>query len=218
LNVDGGLGLRQKELLAEDGGVSLAAYRQWETDRAATLERGAAPQYRVLISSQTTDAPPGDAIPVAVEFAVSQGRARGRRYGTLVHAVLRDVELDATSESIAALVEIAARSIGAPDEERDFARAAVEAALTHPLMHRARAASRCHREYPVMLKLDDGQLLDGVIDLAFVEDGAWNIVDFKTDISADSQLRDSYVRQLQWYGYALTRITGMSARGYLLGV
>ena len=68
------------------------------------------------------------------------------------------------------------------------------------------------------LKLDDGWLLDGVIDLAFVEDGAWIVVDFKTDVAADSELRDSYLRQLQWYGYALTRITGIPARAFLLGV
>ena len=37
LNVEGGLGLHQKEILAEDGGASLATYREWERQRADTL-------------------------------------------------------------------------------------------------------------------------------------------------------------------------------------
>jgi ATP-dependent helicase/nuclease subunit A len=219
LNVDGGLGLRQKELLAEDGGVSLAAYREWEAQRAETLERGSTPRYRVLLASQAATAPPGGEISVALEFAAGgEARPHGRRYGTLVHAVLRDVDLEAAPESIARLVDIAARSMGAPVEERDAAFEAVKAALAHPLLLRARAAERSHREYPVMLKLEDGWLLDGVIDLAFVENGSWNIVDFKTDVATDSVLRGSYVRQLQWYGYALTQITGIPARAFLLGL
>ncbi len=128
------------------------------------------------------------------------------------------LKLDASAESIAQLLELAARSIGAPSEERDAARVAVKAALAHPLLRRARAAARCHREYPVTLELEGGGLLDGVIDLAFVENGTWIIVDFKTDIGVNSELRESYTRQLQWYGYALTRITGLPARAFLLGV
>ncbi len=57
---------------------------------------------------------------------------------------------------------------------------AIEAALAHPLMARARAAARIHREYPVTLPLEQaGAILEGVIDLAFIENGAWVIVDFK---------------------------------------
>jgi ATP-dependent helicase/nuclease subunit A len=68
-----------------------------------------------------------------------------------------------------------------------------------------------------MLKLDDGRLMEGIIDLAFVEDGAWVIVDFKTDADV-SRAREQYQRQLQWYASALTRLTGLPARAYLLGV
>ncbi len=119
------------------------------------------------------------------------------------------------------LATLGARSIGAPTEESDAAVAAVEAALAHPLLARARAVAlergRLHREYPITLRLDDGRLLEGVIDLAFVENDAWIIVDFKTDADG-SELRAQYQRQLQWYGYALARLTGMPARGWLLAL
>ena len=213
LDVEGGLGLRQQEILAEDGGKSLAAYRTWQEERARLLESGATPEYRVLVPSQAADAVPGDAIAIETTEAGVPARLGGRRFGTLVHSVLRDVSLDARREAISKLAKLNARAIGATPEETAAAVVAVEATLAHPLLDRARAAKRCHREYPVTLKLADGALIEGVIDLAFVEDGAWVIVDFKTD-----DRPEQYERQLQWYGYALSRLTGMSARGWLLGV
>ena len=56
----------------------------------------------------------------------------------------------------------------------------------HPLLARARAAQRCHREMPMMLPLGDGKMLEAVIDLAFVENGEWTIVDFKSDAEMSS--------------------------------
>ena len=56
--------------------------------------------------------------------------------------------------------------------------------LGHDLLARARrAAARgaCRRETPVTLTLEDGTLVEGVVDLAFEEDGAWIVVDYKTD-------------------------------------
>ena len=68
-----------------------------------------------------------------------------------------------------------------------------------------------------MLRADGGRLMEGIIDLAFVEDDTWIIVDFKTDVDVFAH-GGQYQRQLQWYAHALTRLTGMPARPYLLGV
>jgi ATP-dependent exoDNAse (exonuclease V) beta subunit len=227
LNVDARGGLRYEKLLADDNGVSLSAYRAWQRERAALIESAAKPEFRILRVSEAKD-PPGDPIPVTVESVVkAQGRPGGRRFGTLMHAVLRDVAFESSRDAIAKLVELNARSIGAPVDESDAARSAVEAALVHPLMTRARAAGRIHREYPVTLPLDEGTLteggavLEGVIDLAFMENGGWVIVDFKTDTDSSSESgarREQYRRQLQWYGYALQRLTGLPAKAYLLEV
>ena len=59
--------------------------------------------------------------------------------------------------------------------------------------------------------------MEGIIDLAFVENDAWVIVDFKTDADISGS-RAQYQRQLQWYASALSRLTGLPARAYLLGV
>jgi ATP-dependent exoDNAse (exonuclease V) beta subunit len=205
-----------RRVLADDGGQSLSAYRAWQTERAATIFSAAKPEFEVFLASQSTDAPPEA---TAVEYIVVDRSARegGRRFGTLVHAVIGQTPLDAGPEEIARWAALNGRILGSPAGEIDAAREAVEAALKHPLIARARAAERCHREYPVTLKLDGGRLLEGIIDLAFVEQGAWVVVDFKTDAEvADHRAR--YQRQLQWYVHALARLTGMEGRGILLGV
>jgi len=53
--------------------------------------------------------------------------------------------------------------------------------------------------------------------LGETEDGAWIIVDFKTDADAGPR-REQYERQLQWYAHALTTLTGMPARAHLLSL
>ncbi len=224
LNVTAGVGMRQEKILAEDGGATLATYREWQRERDALIAAGSQPQYRILLASQTSEQPPGDPISVTIErVAKAEGRPGGRRFGTLMHAVLRDIPFGAPEQNrdtISQLVVLHARSIGATAEEIAAANKSVEALLAHPLIARAQRAQRLHREYPVTLPLDGGALgtiVEGVIDLAFVEDGAWTIVDFKTD--ADTQeRRGRYELQLRWYGYALEHLTGMRARAILFEV
>jgi ATP-dependent helicase/nuclease subunit A len=145
------------------------------------------------------------------------GRPAGRRFGTLVHEVLRDIDLSGDRDSVASMARMHGRLLGASAEEIDAAVEAVSAALAHPLLDRARSAERCHRELPVMLKLDANKLLEGAIDLAFLERGTWIILDFKTD--ADLPARQAhYRRQLLWYGLALAQTSRLPVRAWLLSV
>ncbi len=208
--------------LDQDGGRSLAEYQAWQAERESVLREGARPEVSVFLASQAVEAPPGP--PIEVEFlstAVAGRKVAGRRFGSLVHACLRDVGFEAAPEGVKRLVELNAelnaRVLGAPEEETRAAVVAVEGALRHPIFARARAAERRHREYPVTLRLDADRMLEGVVDLAFVEKGAWVVVDFKTDVDL-SERRVAYERQLRWYAYALARLTGIEARGVLLGV
>jgi ATP-dependent exoDNAse (exonuclease V) beta subunit len=130
--------------------------------------------------------------------------------------LLRDVPLDGAREPAERLARVHARLLGATEEEVEAAVDAVMAALAHPVMSRARAAARVHREYAVLLP-HEGRMLEAVIDLAFVENGAWTVVDFKTD--ADFPARQAHYRvQVLWYAYALARISGMPVAGVLLSV
>jgi len=210
-------GLRQAELLKDDGGASSSAYQAWRDERAETIAAASRPEFEVFLASQAADSPPDAAVVDAGVRHASHNDVTGRRFGTLVHAVLRDVPLDADRATIRQWAQLNGRILGAHVEEIEAACARVHAALDAPLLHRARAAQRKHREYPVMLRVDDQRLMEGVIDLAFVENNAWVIVDFKTDADIAGH-SPQYQRQLQWYASALSRLTGLPARAYLLAV
>lgn len=71
-----------------------------------------------------------------------------------------------------------------------------------------------------MLRLGDGKLAEGVLDLAFRdsqqgEGAAWTVVDFKTDRELAPR-RAEYEAQVRLYVEAVTRATGEPARGVLL--
>lgn len=61
----------------------------------------------------------------------------------------------------------------------------------------------------------DGTLIDGIVDLAFHEDGEWRIVDFKTDQEVEQAL-DAYLRQVQLYAMAVSKATDRPSQGILM--
>jgi ATP-dependent exoDNAse (exonuclease V) beta subunit len=145
-------------------------------------------------------------------------RPTGPRFGTLVHAVLAAVALDGSPLAIADTAELQARVLGASPEEIAAAREVVAAVLAHPFLARAREAhtrGRCRRETPVAGTGPDGQLLEGVLDLAFEDELGWTILDFKTTAQAAGML-DRYRRQVATYAWLVRRATGRDVRAVLL--
>ncbi|MCS7026647.1 MAG: UvrD-helicase domain-containing protein [Bryobacteraceae bacterium] len=192
----------------------LGEYRAWVKTRQQALERGRRPSIEVLLASEAQQAPEGWQDRVVIQSAPPfSGRPSGKRFGALVHSVLREIRLGALRSEIEQAARLQARILGADRQETEAATLAVEAALRHPLIDRARAAEQVHREYPVFLPLEDGRVFEGVIDLAFLQDGTWNVVDFKTESNVAL-----YVPQIAWYAYALSNITALPTKAYLLRV
>jgi len=145
------------------------------------------------------------------------GRPRGKRFGSLVHAILAAVDLRGDADHVRRIGANHARLVGATPEERDAAIVAVRAALSHPLMLRAaEAADRgaLRREVPVVVSNPDG-LVEGVVDLAFEEAGAWTVIDFKTDAEIDHR-RPIYEAQVRAYADAIGVATQRPANPVLL--
>ena len=154
-------------------------------------------------------------------------RPRGKRFGTLVHATLAAVALDAGTDAIALSVRAEGRMVGATEIEIAAAASAVAAALRHPILVRARNSQDYRRETPVFLRQPDGTIVEGIADLAFREPApasrspgeppaAWTIVDFKTDARAEDH--PQYLEQLRHYCAAVTAATGAPAKGVILTV
>jgi ATP-dependent helicase/nuclease subunit A len=218
LDVPSGFGLRQEDILAAEPAAraaeGVARHQQWKQERQQTLDCGRIPAFRIVSPTDGLEDPP-QRRPIHVESVPTvAGRPGGPRFGILIHAILRDLDLEGASDRIAPLARVHARLLHAPRDEADAAAAAVEAAWAHPLLCRARAAPRRHRELPIHFRLEDGRLLEGVIDLAFIERDAWVVVDFKSDSGSAAR----YERQLQWYLYALSRLTGRPSVGHLLRI
>ena len=223
LRAEVNLGLRLETVLAEDAEGEAARrsserYEAWKRGRLDTVVHGVRPRLDLFIATHAPEAPPGLETSITVEAVVREGRpAFGRRFGSLVHALFREADLGADRAAVASLARLHARLVGSREEEIGAAVEAVVAALGHPLIEGARRAGRCYREMPLVFHLEDGRMLEGVLDLAFEEEGVWTVVDFKTDADFEARRQD-YERQLQWYVYGLGRLTGEVVRGVLLSV
>ena len=63
------------------------------------------------------------------------------------------------------------------------------------------------------------QVLEGVIDLAFLEKDGWVIADYKTDVGTDpdfARRRAGYRRQVDLYAEAWARLTGDTVKERVL--
>jgi ATP-dependent exoDNAse (exonuclease V) beta subunit len=218
LNAPENFGLRHVDILEPQGSAAagIAQYAAWKEAREQGLLEGRAKEFDIETATSISDAPPGPAVSVSIEsLERASNRPRGPRVGSLLHAILRDTDLAAGRDRVRPLAEMHAKLLNATEAEIASAVDAVLAALAHPLLARARKAASCHREMPLMLPLPGGKTLEAVIDLAFLESGAWTVVDFKSDAEMSAN-QAHYQRQLQWYAYALSRLTGLPAQAILL--
>jgi ATP-dependent helicase/nuclease subunit A len=227
-------GLRRDDLIVKDGDMfavedRLAEYEKWRGDRAEAIAAGARPSVRF----QTATAWAADAARLGIDEAIAAGggaiqvlqipgaekRPRGPRFGSLVHAVLATVPLDASEAVIASTARTHGRILNpaASAEEVAAAGVVVSAVLGHELIARARASASIMRETPVSWLQKDGTLIEGILDLAFEEAEGTLVVDFKTDHElAAGEMR--YRAQLMQYVNAVARATGRPASGVLFRV
>ena len=75
------------------------------------------------------------------------------------------------------------------------------------------------REWSFNLRGPYGSMIQGVIDLCFLEDGQWVLADYKTDDADGETLLRRYALQLRWYARALADITGIPVKeAWLFGL
>lgn len=224
LDVPGRFGLRAQDVLREHPSVvaetpdpDRGKHEQWLARRARAVAVGAAPSLRPFIATSAEALAPGASIAIELETVPrALDRPSGPCFGTLVHTVLRDVDLGAPGGDVLRLAELQGRILGAPRAEIEAAARAVEAALAHPVMRAAHRSAYLERELPVMLHNPDGSILEGEIDLVFEDEvGQLVVVDFKTD-QDPSLRREKYERQLSWYAAALRAETDRPIRALIL--
>ncbi len=202
---------RPEYLVIEGGGGRDAVAARWETARQRLLEEASFqpfPRKRITDLVQLT------------ETAGPTSGGSGRRFGEFVHQLLEWVAFDEKApQAVQRMAEALGPSFGLdPSAIRRASEHAVRA-LAHPVMDRARRATRVWRELPIAFA-DDGSLKTGVVDLVFEEDGQLVVVDYKSDSVATEEAAfrraDPYRIQLQDYGRCLTQALGLPVRERLI--
>jgi ATP-dependent exoDNAse (exonuclease V) beta subunit len=219
-------GVRKEELLGKDAPRSLIdanldRFRDWQARREHAITAGTLPSHVVCTATARAGAAVDAGTDVeVVELPRAAARPGGVRFGALVHAVLATAPLGGTEVDVQRAATIQGRLLGASDAEIGAAVQTVSAALAHPLLRRADAAAaagRCRRETPITLRTADGMLVEGAVDLAFLDGDSWTVIDFKTDHELARNL-DIYRRQVGLYAQAIAAATGTPARAILLRV
>ncbi len=191
-------------LVRED---ALAA--RWLGERTARLEAGS---YRPFAPTAATRLVADTAAASVLEAPRGTG---GRDFGRLVHRILERIDFGpGARERAHAMAASLAPSFLLDAAAAGRAAEAVTRALALPVMERARQASAVWRELPLWFP-DEGVLVEGVVDLLFVEANGLVVVDYKTDaIVAEQALAQAahHAAQLQIYGRGLAQATGMEIR------
>ena len=141
-----------------------------------------------------------------------------KEYHIAVEVLDRPESFDPAQDAIA---RVEARLLGVAEDDAVAAAVVTERVLAHELIARARnAAARgaCRRETPVTSMLDDGTLVEGIVDLAFEEPDGWTIVDYKTDREIAAAGEERYRRQIALYAAAIARATDRPTSAVLVRI
>lgn len=216
-------GLRRTALLggAEGAGEERAeAHLAWVEEREQTLARGAEVSWRVRTVTAVAHEREGLAAKkprIEQTDADRETRPSGKRFGTLVHAVLAECPPSPSDAVIEAMTRHQARLLDAPQMEIAAAADAAKRAFAHPLMRAAANADEVRRECPLTVPLDDGTSAEGVVDLAYRTGDRWTVVDFKTD--RDTTIGEAmHAVQLEVYAKAVSAATEQSVETVLFYV
>jgi len=233
------MGVRRDDLIVKDVARNVVAdgrtkYDTWKLARITARERGSIPAMKVQTvrefathiaaeaqRPQRTSFPVEKISAISVPLRLSEERPSGPAFGSLVHNVLARAPFDATREGLENIAGVEARLLALDAADATAAAAVVERVLGHELLQRARRAfdrGACRRETPVTLTLDDGTLVEGVVDMAFEENGQWTVVDYKTDREIAEKGEEEYRRQLGIYAVAIAKATGAPASAVLVRI
>lgn len=161
----------------------------------------------------------------------TSGRFSATELGTLAHLFLQHASFDAWAGVQAQLHDMLQRQLLTPAESDALQPFAphFERLMTGALAGRIRASGRVYRELPFSMaatarelglnESDERVVVQGIVDLAFEEDGALVLVDYKSNMADESTLQSlagHYSLQLTLYARALALATGLPVRERLL--
>ena len=187
------------------------AWNAWREERDALLQRGRIASERQVRAGGAKHTAELDSIPLEVVEVPWTGQrpASNLRTGRIVHKLLDAWDEASLERRAAALGVREAASV----EEIETAVQTARRAMHHASLAPVATAKQVLREYPVTVRLDSGELIEGTLDLAWTDGESWTVVDYKTGTE-----QPQYRTQVRLYAFALQRVTGLPARAILLAL
>ena len=150
----------------------------------------------------------------------------GAQWGTLMHEAMQWLPVKKyTQQSITDMLDSLRTEGKFSDEERSLlSDRSLYGFFNSDLGQRLIASKRVERELPFSMLFDGNRVypdvetgerlfLQGIIDTAFVEDGQWVLVDYKTDrVKSGDELIRRYKIQMDLYKEALETLTDMPVK------
>ena len=150
----------------------------------------------------------------------------GAQWGTLMHEAMQWLPVKKyTQTSMTDMLDSLRAEGKFSDEERSLlSDRSLYGFFNSDLGQRLIASKRVERELPFSMLFDGNRVypdvetgerlfLQGIIDTAFVEDGQWVLVDYKTDrVKSGDELIRRYKIQMDLYKEALERLTNMPVK------
>ena len=150
----------------------------------------------------------------------------GAQWGTLMHEAMQWLPVKKyTQHSMTDMLDSLRADGKFSDEERSLlSDRSLYGFFNSDLGRRLIASERVERELPFSMLFDGNRVypdvekgerlfLQGIIDTAFVEDGQWVLVDYKTDrVKSGDELIRRYKIQMDLYKEALERLTNMPVK------
>ena len=203
-------GLDHDELLKgtpEQLAEGLRHYAEWKSERTAVIEAGSEARFRVLRASESRQLPDIASVPLEIIHSKNP-RTSGRAFGKLVHAILQT----GNPSNIDHVAALHGRRWGASEAEIAAAAETARVAFAHAALAIVNAVE-LHRELPVSITLESGEIAEGVIDLAWSDGHCWTVVDYKT-----GKTGKRHETQVKLYALAMQRATGLPTKAVLLQI
>jgi ATP-dependent exoDNAse (exonuclease V) beta subunit len=217
---------------AEEGGVTAEKLSEdlgrWRRDRDAVISRAKKAPARIRPSLFEDFRPAAfdeSGRDSALSGAPGKDQDEALRFGSAFHRVMELADLG-NAESAGPLVAEAALMFGIEGREEELL-SLVRSALSSPIVAAAASAGNCYREMEFTVPFPGGMnaagcggagpaaIVEGRIDLLFEKDGAWTVVDYKTDDIPPGLVGERtavYRKQGALYAWAL-RAAGIDLSG-----
>ena len=159
---------------------------------------------------------------------MEESKASSADIGSLTHRFLRLIDLtkfkdDGDSRQKMTCMELVEAELQRMKEKSILTEAEAAAVyekgaaafLESDLGKRLTQADTLHREWPFTMQIreDSPTMVQGIVDAAFLEDGKWILVDYKTDRDTRPEVFvPRHEKQMNWYRTAVERLTDIPVK------